>query len=144
MSPAAAAASAAAHRIMVVEDEEMIRDSLVEFLDDHGYRAVGAADGREALSKLGAATDDDLPCLILLDLMMPVMDGKSFREHQLQTPGLAGIPVVIFSAYQDLAKTADELRAAGHLPKPLKLTDLLRLVREHCPGDEPPTPGPLP
>ena len=48
--------------------------------------------------------------------MMPVMDGRSFREQQLQTPELAAIPVVLFSAYRDVAKTAGELNAAGHLP----------------------------
>jgi CheY-like chemotaxis protein len=121
-----------AHQIFVVDDEEMIRDSIVEFLDDQGYQAVGAADGREALDKLNAS--DSRPCLILLDLMMPVMDGRSFREKQLQTPGLAEIPVVVFSAYRDLAKTASDLNAAGHLAKPLKLADLLRTVRQHCPN----------
>jgi len=108
----------------------MIRDSIVEFLDDNGYQAVGAADGQEALNKLAAT--DPLPCLILLDLMMPVMDGRSFREHQLQTPQLAAIPVVVFSAYRDVARTATELNAAGHLSKPLKLPELLRTVQRHC------------
>jgi CheY-like chemotaxis protein len=126
------------HRILVVDDEEMIRDSIVEFLDDNGYQAVGAADGQEALDKLAAT--DLLPCLILLDLMMPIMDGRSFREHQLQSPELAGIPVVLFSAYRDLAKTASELNAAGHLPKPLKLTDLLRAVQQHCENGAAPAP----
>ena len=81
----------------------MIRDSIVEFLDDNGYQAVGASDGRDALDKLTAS--DPPPCLILLDLMMPIMDGRSFREQQLQTPQLASIPVVVFSAYRDVAKT---------------------------------------
>jgi CheY-like chemotaxis protein len=119
------------HRIFVVEDEEMIRESIVEFLDENGYEAVGAAHGREALDKLttaGAA----LPCLILLDLMMPVMDGRTFRERQLQSPELAGIPVIVFSAYRDVAKTAGEMNAVGHLEKPLRLPDLLRSVRRYC------------
>jgi CheY-like chemotaxis protein len=125
----------AAHRIFVVDDEEMIRESLVEFLDEHGYDAVGAAHGRDALDKLAAS--DLLPCLILLDLMMPVMDGRSFREEQLQTPALAAIPVVVFSAYRDVAKTAGELNAAGHLAKPLNLTTLLQTVRRHCSNGAP-------
>jgi len=119
-----------APRIFVVEDEEMIRDSIVEFLGEQGYDAVGAADGREALDKLDVSSPR--PCLILLDLMMPVMDGRSFRERQLQIPKLAQIPVVVFSAYQDVAKTAVALNAAGHLHKPLKLPDLLRTVQRHC------------
>ena len=123
--------NAAAHRIFVVEDEEMIRESIVEFLGDNGYDAVGAAHGREALDKL-AASSDPPPCLILLDLMMPVMDGRAFREQQLQDPDLAEIPIVVFSAYRDVAKTAGELHAVGHLPKPLKLEELLRMIRRHC------------
>jgi CheY-like chemotaxis protein len=120
----------ATHRIFVVEDEEMIRDSIVEFLDEHGYDAVGAADGQDALEKL--AVGDLRPCLILLDLMMPIMDGRSFREEQLRKPEIAAIPVVLFSAYRDLTKIAEDLNAAGCLSKPLKLPDLLRLVEEHC------------
>ena len=108
----------------------MIRDSIVEFLEDNGYQGIGAADGRDALDKLSAT--DPLPCLILLDLMMPVMDGRSFREQQLQTPALAAIPVVLFSAYRDVAKTANDLNTAGHLTKPLKLSELLRTVQRYC------------
>ena len=115
---------------MVVDDEALIRDSLVEFLEDHGHVAVGAADGRDAMNKL--CDGSERPCLILLDLMMPFMDGRAFRERQLADPALSEIPVVIFSAYQDLAKTADELHVAAHLTKPLKLPELLRLVEAHC------------
>jgi len=122
--------TSAGRRILVVEDEEMIRESIVEFLDDSGYQAVGAAHGREALEKLAAS--DPLPCLILLDLMMPVMDGRTFREQQLQMPQIAAIPVIVFSAYRDVAVAASEMNAAGHLEKPLRLPDLLRKVRQHC------------
>ncbi len=118
------------HRILIVDDEPMIRDSLVEFLEDQGYDAVGAADGRDALEKLNG--DPEQPCLILLDLMMPYMDGRSFREEQLANPALSAIPVIVFSAYQDVAKTAGEMHAAGHLAKPLKLSELLRMVQSHC------------
>jgi len=125
----------AGHRILVVEDEEMIRDSLVEFLDEQGYVAIGAVHGRDALDKLTAS--GPRPCLILLDLMMPVMDGRSFREEQLQTPELAAIPVVVFSAYRDVAQTAGELNAAGHLAKPLNLVTLLQTVRRYCSNGAP-------
>jgi CheY-like chemotaxis protein len=124
--------STAVNRIVVVEDEEMIRESIIEFLADQGISAFGAVDGRDALQKLGAT--NPLPCLILLDLMMPIMDGRAFREEQLHTPRLAAIPVVVFSAYQDVAKTAGELGAAGYLAKPVDLTRLLRVIRQHCSG----------
>src|SRR6185436_17517642 len=101
----------ATHRIFVVDDEDMIRDSIVEFLDENGYEAIGAAHGRDALDKLTAS--GPRPCLILLDLMMPVMDGQSFREQQLQTPELAAIPVVVFSAYRDVEKTTTGIAASS-------------------------------
>lgn len=123
----------AMHRVLVIDDEEMIRETLVEFLDDNGYQAVGAVDGRDALEKL--TTSPDRPCVILLDLMMPVMDGKTFRRRQLEDPTLSGIPVIVLSAYQGVRKSADELDVPDHLEKPLKLQDLLRLVHKHCPGN---------
>jgi two-component system response regulator MprA len=116
--------------VLVVEDEEMIRDSVIEFLDDQGFEAFGASDGREALDKL--TNGQPLPCLILLDLMMPVMDGRAFRERQLQDPELAEIPVLVFSAYQDVAVTANELGVAGYLAKPVDLSRLLRLIQQSC------------
>ena len=120
----------ATHRIFVVDDEDMIRDSIVEFLDENGYEAIGAAHGRDALDKLTAS--GPRPCLILLDLMMPIMDGRAFREKQLQNPALAEIPVVVFSAYQDVAATANELGVADYLAKPVDLTRLLRIIRQSC------------
>ena len=121
-----------AHPILVIDDEELIRESLVEFLDDHGYQAIPAVDGRDALTKLSSARRR--PCLILLDLMMPIMDGRSFREEQLRDPDLSAIPVIVLSAYRDVARNANELGAAGYLAKPLKLQALLHLVQQHCAG----------
>ena len=86
------------HTVLVVEDDLDIRQALMEILDEHGFAALGARDGAEALDLLSRATE--LPCLILLDLMMPVMDGASFREAQRKDPRLASIPVVVLSAYR--------------------------------------------
>jgi CheY-like chemotaxis protein len=121
-----------AHQVLVVEDDVDIRESLMDFLEDHGYKPVGAAHGQEALRKL--ATPDLRPCMILLDLMMPVMDGRTFRERQLEQPGLSNIPVVIISASREAEQTARDLKMAGHFPKPLNLQALLQLVRDLCPG----------
>ena len=118
------------HRILVVEDDDLIRDSLVEFLDDQGYQAIGAVDGRDALQWLRSG--EPRPCVIVLDLMMPNMDGKAFREAQLGDAQLAGIPVIVVSAYRDVAKGAAELDVEHYLPKPLKLPVLLELVQKHC------------
>lgn len=107
--------TSAAHRILVVDDEEMIRDSIVEYLDDNGYQAVGAAHGQEALDKLAAA-GDPLPCLILLDLMMPIMDGYGFLDERSKDPGLASIPLAIVTA--------------GHGVDHDRLGDALHIIRK--------------
>ena len=96
MSPAA---------LMIVEDDADISEALAEALEDHGHTVIVAADGQEALDKLRAAAV--LPRLILLDLMMPVMDGWQFRAAQRQDANLAEIPVVLLSAHVDVRRAAD-------------------------------------
>jgi CheY-like chemotaxis protein len=122
----------AARRILVVEDEESIREAVVEFLDDSGYQAVGAGNGRIALDRLTGDSGPP-PCLILLDLMMPVMDGREFRERQLENPAWAEIPVIVISAYNDVEQQARAL-ALDHLRKPLAMRPLMDAVRRHCAG----------
>jgi CheY-like chemotaxis protein len=121
----------APHRVLVVDDEDMIRESLVEFLEESGYQAIGAIHGGDALDKLKDLRP--LPCVILLDLMMPVVDGPTFRERQLSDPQLSSIPVIVLSAYRGVARRAAELNIEDHLDKPLKLSTLLDLVQKHCP-----------
>jgi CheY-like chemotaxis protein len=116
--------------VLVVDDNEDIRESLMDFLEDHGIAATGAIDGLDALAKLGTARA--LPCLIILDLMMPNMDGRAFRQAQMRDPGLRGIPVVVVSAYRDVQSLINGLEIKDHLPKPLDLDALLDVVREHC------------
>jgi CheY-like chemotaxis protein len=126
-----------AHRVLVVEDDREIRDTLIEILGEHGYAATGAADGLEGLAALRGP--GDRPCLILLDLMMPRMDGRGFRAAQLADPALAAIPVVVLSAYRDVDVDAREMQVSEHLRKPVRLGDLLRVLRTHCvacPGGE--------
>jgi two-component system chemotaxis response regulator CheY len=105
-------------RILLVEDAEDIADSMTELLGDEGYEIANAREGEQALQMLRSA--DTLPDLILLDLMMPGMDGFAFREAQRKDPQLANIPVVLMSAGSDLAANARELGAQGHLAKPFK------------------------
>jgi CheY-like chemotaxis protein len=116
------------HEVLVVDDDQDIRESLMDFLQDHGYTPVGAEHGRDALEKLGAA--EQRPCLIILDLMMPVMDGRSFRAAQLRDPELSQIPVVVISAQG--GSPTQELQVQDHLPKPLNLSALLAVLRTHC------------
>lgn len=116
--------------VLLVEDDDDIREDLA-FLLAHGAgcRIETACNGRDALdqmSRLGR------PCLILLDLMMPVMDGWQLRAHLLANEELRDIPVAIVSGVSDLEREVRALQAVGHLSKPVKLPDLKRLVDEHC------------
>ncbi len=119
------------HRVLVVDDDADIREAMIEVLQEHGHAATGAANGSEALIALRAASDQ--PCLILLDLMMPVMDGRQFREEQLRDPLLSPIPVIVISAFRDGAQTAAEMKVAAHVKKPVSLRDLVQLVERFCP-----------
>src|SRR5262249_50323711 len=105
------------HSILVVDDDPDIRNSLTEILGDEGYRVAGARNGREALEYLKRRTR---PNLILLDMMMPDMDGWRFRREQQKLPDLASIPVVIVSAHGDVRDAALVLGAADYLRKPLQ------------------------
>ena len=118
------------HTVLVVEDDLDVRQALIEVVVEHGFEAVGARDGAEALILLARATE--LPCLILLDLMMPVMDGISFREAQRRDPRLAPIPVVVLSAYRDVERHASSLDAVSVLRKPPSVRELVNVLRAHC------------
>jgi CheY-like chemotaxis protein len=115
--------------ILVVEDDADIRDVLVEVLELEGYEIAVAGNGREALEHLRRAKRPDL---ILLDLMMPVMDGWQFRAEQRQNPEWAGIPVVILTAHGSSHLKANSNGVAGFLKKHVELEDLLATVKQHC------------
>jgi CheY-like chemotaxis protein len=113
--------------ILVVDDEESVRESVRHLLEAHGYAARGAIDGQHALELLRGGLR---PCLILLDLRMPRKDGFEFRAEQTKDARLASIPTVIVSStevHQEMGKLA------GVLPKPVPLAELLALLAEYCP-----------
>lgn len=116
--------------IVVVDDDESIRFAISDSLEDMGYQVVVATDGQDALDKLRAAPE--LPCLVLLDLMMPGMDGWAFRAVQKSDPHLANIPVVVLTADAHVRQKAAELQADGHVAKPVKLKDLQRTAERFC------------
>lgn len=119
--------------ILVVDDEAPIRDVVVEILEDEGYEATSVANGAEALRYLEHTSD--LPALILLDLNMPVMSGWDFRLAQLNDARLASIPVVAFSAGATVQRQAQNINAAGYLPKPVEYTELVRTIAQFCAED---------
>ena len=107
--------------VMVVDDDASIREMVVEVLAMEGFAVVGARNGEEALRRLRQG--ELRPSLILLDLMMPVMDGWQFRAEQLQDPALARIPVVVTSAVAN-----SDMHADGYCEKPFDWGALLSAV----------------
>jgi CheY-like chemotaxis protein len=118
-----------AKSILIVEDDDAVREALAAFLEGEGYGVAEAAHGEEALRHLRSSGSF---CLILLDLMMPVMNGWEFRSRQLLDPALAGIPVVVVSADDSVARKAADVGAAGYMAKPIEFDQLLEHVRRHC------------
>jgi len=101
---------------------------MAQLLTLEGYTAAAVANGREALDYL--QDGHDKPHVILLDLMMPVMDGWEFRREMQADPDLADLPVIVLSALdQSSARGVDSV---AYLKKPLDFDHLLTLVREHC------------
>ena len=113
--------------VLVVDDDPDIRESLREVLEDEGYEVACVGNGREALDHLKAASPR--PCVILLDLMMPVMDGWQFRREQKQDADIADIPLVVITA---TGKRPVLIDAAELVMKPLDLSQLFSAIERYC------------
>ncbi len=112
---------------MVVDDDADIRESLTDLLSDEGHQVRAAANGKEALELLRQTA---APCMILLDLMMPVMNGWQFVTEKSGDPALSGIPVWIITAAGDAHPPPSGV--TGVLRKPFGLRELLDVVGRHC------------
>jgi CheY-like chemotaxis protein len=120
--------SAVAHcPVLIVEDDADLREMMAQLLTLEGFRASTVANGREALEYLNQG---DKPDVILLDLMMPIMDGWEFRRQQQADATLSTVPVIVLSAL-DQPRAAD-VSAVAFLKKPLDFDRLLELVRQYC------------
>ncbi len=113
--------------VLVVEDDVDVLRAIVQVLEDEGLPVRTAENGLAALAQL-RDPDAPQPCVILLDLMMPVMDGWSFRATQLRDPFLAHIPVVLLTADSGAAEKAEIAQASGALRKPVDLRLLLETL----------------
>lgn len=113
--------------VLVIEDAEEIRQILKLAIEMQGYSVIEASNGQEGLDMLENGT---LPCLILLDLMMPVMDGWTFSEKISEDERLNKIPLFVVSAYSDRVKSVKHLN--GFMKKPVQLSDLLKVVSTYC------------
>ncbi|HEY7327773.1 MAG TPA: response regulator [Gemmataceae bacterium] len=108
--------------ILLVEDDEIVRRAIQMVLEWEGYQVQCAGNGQEALDLLRAGGKQ--PCLILLDVMMPVLDGEQFRQEQLRDPSIASIPVIVVSA----ANFAEAVSADHHVHKPFEVQELLDAI----------------
>jgi two-component system chemotaxis response regulator CheY len=121
--------------VLVVEDNDDIREAIGEILENEGYEIALARDGEHALDLLAELPR---PCLLLVDLIMPRMDGWQLVNLLSRDDRLATIPVVVMSA----AAHATTAPAHRTLKKPVDLDILLKIVREHCCGDRNPGAAP--
>jgi CheY-like chemotaxis protein len=113
--------------VLVVEDNDDVREMMAVTLELEGHHVSTAINGADALEKLHHG---ERPCVILLDLMMPVMNGWEFRRALELDPVLRDVPVVVVSAAT--GEMANRARAAAHLPKPLDMDQLLAIVGALC------------
>jgi CheY-like chemotaxis protein len=112
-------------RILIVEDDPDVATALAEVLEAAGFATVVAGDGREAIERLRSEAP---PTLILLDVMMPVMDGWTFRREQQRMESAGDVPVVVLTADGDAEQKACKMHAQGHLSKPVSIDELMREV----------------
>ena len=115
--------------VLLVEDDVDVRELLHFILTGEGYKTVTAANGALALEEL----QRQRPHVIVLDLMMPVMDGWTFRQRQLEEPAVADVPVICITAFHEPNRAAAALNAPC-LQKPVDVEELLALVQAACAG----------
>lgn len=132
VTPASIAPVMKCKSVLIVEDDRDIREALEDLLKSEGYNAYSAVNGKDGLEALKTIPG---PCLILLDLMMPVMNGWEFMEAKKHDVVLATLPVVIVSALRSASALGNSnfpTAPAGYLKKPVSMDSLLELVQQHC------------
>ena len=119
----------ASKHILVVEDSSVVRQMLTHIIQNEGYRVDGCHDGLEALELLRS---DELPRLILLDLILPFMGADEFLQQKNSDPLLAEIPVAIISSYPREEANINLRGTVAYLQKPIELDALMQLVQRYC------------
>lgn len=119
--------------ILVVDDDEDIRDSLTQVLEFGGYKTLRAINGLDALETLKNVSADSMPALIILDLMMPEMDGAQFLDyiHKHYPETFGKIPVIVATAKGSISTDSTLLLAAERLKKPFDLENLYAMVAKY-------------
>lgn len=113
--------------VLLIDDDAAILQMMHDVLEIEGYQISVARNGAEAIEILRRASP--LPCVILLDLMMPVLNGWEFLDFQRNDPKFKDIPLVICSAYQESAKA---INPAAYLKKPLHYQPLVETIKKFC------------
>jgi len=114
--------------VLVIDDDRDHRELLRVLLDAEGFHVITARDGSDALGKL----EHSRPAAIVLDLMMPVLDGAGFRREQQRRPDVRDIPVLCLSARHDAIQAAERLGCAACFQKPVDVTELVDTLRRWC------------
>jgi CheY-like chemotaxis protein len=117
------------HNILVVEDDATLRNAMGDLFGEEGIPATCAENGQVGLELLRAGAR---PCLVLLDLQMPFVDGLTFRRRQLEDPRIAGIPVVVMTGQPSRVKEAERLGISVYIRKPVAPARVLGVVEQHC------------
>lgn len=117
------------HNILVVEDDPALRNAMGELLEEEGIAATCAENGQAGLDLLRAGPR---PCLVLLDLQMPFVDGLTFRRRQLEDPQLAGIPVVMMTGQPSPQAEVVSLGVALCMKKPIAPSRVVGVVEQYC------------
>jgi two-component system, chemotaxis family, chemotaxis protein CheY len=115
-------------KILLIDDSPDLRLPMKRLLEMEGYQVDCAENGQIALEMLRATSE--LPGLILLDLMMPIMDGQTFRAHQLKETRFSTIPVIVMSASSLVKRESDQLGVFAYLSKPVEIDRLLALTEQ--------------
>jgi two-component system chemotaxis response regulator CheY len=115
------------NEVLLIDDDTDIRDAITQILEYEGYTVFAACNGKEGFEILNTKR----PKLILLDLMMPVMNGWEFKTQLNTKPELAQIPVVILSADGNVSERVNAIGVSGYLKKPIQLDTLLDTVKKY-------------
>jgi two-component system, OmpR family, response regulator ResD len=124
LRPDAASGAAVRARVLVVEDEPTLREVIAAYLEDAGYTVDQAETGVQALDKMRQTRPD----VVVLDLLLPIMNAYELVPRMRSQPALAAIPVILFSAAQDLPNATEQLQPRASLAKPVDLDVLLAVV----------------
>ncbi len=116
-------------RILIIDDYQELREAVAELLSFEGYTVEQAGDGAEALQKLRSGFRS---ALILMDIVMPGMNGVEFRRQQSISPEFADIPVVTYSGFCGFSDLSEQIGAAAFVNKSADVNQLISVVRQYC------------